>query len=355
MKRRGGRGGAGAEAEAEAEAGTSARGPQNEAERRALQARAERWRRNPLPLSETAIDGMLVLQPKTLQQLSQMGRGSYQNLAHKSSQTREDDEEREVQTERPADARAAEAQAPEDLGASRESLEARGRPRGRRAGARPPGGRGGRPWGGGELDIAGLQRLGRFVASAGAVVERLLAERQRGSKSLEAAFASGGAPPEAAAGGGAAPLSAGEIRLQPPSDLAEGRRITAMGFYPTAETGAKGQLACPRLLVAYAPTTTGVRAARERVAGRGSCGAGVLLVWDLARPQAPDRVLTCEGSPASCCWGGGDTVVAGLADGGLCIWDLADPAFASVSLGQAREAAMGGGGGGGGLLRGSPS
>ena len=151
----------------------------------------------------------------------------------------------------------------------------------------------------------GLQRLGRFVASAGAIVERLLAERQRGSKSLEAVFALEGAPPEAAAGGGASPLSAGEIQLQPPSDLAEGRRITAMGFSPAGGAGARGQPACPRLLVAYAPTATGLRAARERIAGRGSCGAGVLLVWDLARPQAPSQVLTCEGNPASCCWGAG--------------------------------------------------
>ena len=113
-------GAAGSGAGAEAEAGTSARGPQTEAERRALQARAERWRREPLPLRETAIDGILALQPMTLQQLSQMGRGPYRDLAHKSSQTREDDEEREVQTDRPADARAAEAQTPEDLGASHE-------------------------------------------------------------------------------------------------------------------------------------------------------------------------------------------------------------------------------------------
>merc|ERR1712091_333554 len=88
-------------------AGASVQAPRTEAEMRVLQARAERGRRSPLPLRETAIDGMLALQPKTLQQLSQMGRGSYRNLVNKSSQTREDDEDCEVQTERPAETRAA--------------------------------------------------------------------------------------------------------------------------------------------------------------------------------------------------------------------------------------------------------
>ena len=331
--------GAGGEADAGvgagAGAGASAQAPRTEAEMQVLQARAERWRRSPLPLQETAIDGMLALQPKTLQQLSQMGRGSYRNLVNKSSQTREDDEDCEVQTERPAEARAAAAQAPEDLGTSRERVEARGRPRGRGRGLSGAGGRaGGAGRGGGRgLDIASLQRLGRFVTSAGAVMERLLAERQRASKSLEAAFSASAivdptAPVEATSG--APSLSAaGVVRLLPPPDLVDGRRVTALIFSPVT-AAPRGQPACPLLLTVYAPAAGGARAARERVAGRGRCGAGVLLVWDLAHPQSPAQVLTCEGSPVSCCWGPGDTVVAGLEDGGICVWDLADPATASA-------------------------
>ena len=334
-----GAGGEGGEADAGAGAGAGAgasvQALRTEAEMRVLQARAERWRRSPLPLQETAIDGMLALQPKTLQQLSQMGRGSYRNLVNKSSQTREDDEDCEVQTERPPEARAAAAQAPEDLGTSRERVEARGRPRGRGGGGRGAGGQAGGAGrsGGRGLDIAGLQRLGRFVSSAGAVMERLLAERQRASKSLEAAFSAAAvadpAAPVEATSGAPSLSAAGEIRLLPPPDLVEGRRVTALIFSPVT-VAPRGQPACPLLLAVYAPVAGGARAARERVAGRGRCGAGVLLVWDLAHPQSPAHVLTCEGSPVSCCWGPGDTVVAGLEDGGICVWDLADPAAASA-------------------------
>ena len=268
----------------------------------AAEERRARWNRlrREVPLTEVAIPTLLALEPLTLAELQAMGRGSFATMAVKATQTRDDSEEQATQTER-AEPRAAQAQAPEDLGLRREDLEGRrgpGRARRRQARAKETFTRLG------ALEAGAQRRLTRFVVHAGSIIDHLLTERTE-----QSAIAFPGA-------GRAGGLTDGHLALAAPGAFCRGRAAVAQAVSAGV---------APQLLVAYSPR--GGPGAKV-VADHGLSGAGCLLVWDLKAPEAPRHVLLVEGAPACCCWGapgagGKDRVaLAGMRDGGICLWDL---------------------------------
>lgn len=261
-----------------------------------------------ITLAISGNDEMLDVAPKSKAELAATGRGQFSQMDVKGTQTNADASEIETQTET-WDGSDASAQAPEDLGMSREALEAAAtgkRPRKRASLMRKDSAQAG------ALQTNDELRLQNFMLRYGGVVDKLLDERD----------ARRAAPKELATLPKADTLSAASMPLAY-APLLEGRRAAALAF----GIGVNGELL---LAVAYDRVSKG--SARSPVDAM-----AIVAVWtvtleglNLGRvPAAPAHVLCAEGACRSLCWVTSHAVVAGLADGGLCVWDVRS-SFAAV-------------------------
>mmetsp|Transcript_26298 Transcript_26298/g.49956 ORF Transcript_26298/g.49956 Transcript_26298/m.49956 type:complete len:671 (+) Transcript_26298:129-2141(+) len=274
---------------------------QTDEEMVAARARVHRWREvNKLvKLKEVAIDDIFSLAPLTLRELSDLGRGPYQNQFVKGSQTNDDARTIDIQTEE-IDERKVAVQCPEDLGLSREVLEKQADASKRRHKALP-----GWTSTAGALQGDNTRRLNKFLGHYGPIVESLLNERTKKETTI---FSK--APPAANN-----PMSSHAMTLAAEA-LLKGRRAQCSSF----SCDARVQL----LAAAYTPAVHGPAALQEH----GEAGRGCVAVWDLTKPETPTHVLSSEGTPTCCCWSPNQPfcVIAGMEEGGVCLWDLREPA-----------------------------
>ncbi|DBA69247.1 TPA: hypothetical protein ACH3X2_012991 [Trebouxia sp. C0005] len=98
--------------------------------------------------------------------------------------------------------------------------------------------------------------------------------------------------------------------------ILEGRAVTA-----TAYRDADGMI-----LAAYGPSN---------LQENELAAMGCLCVWDLSSPAMPAKVLVSEGCPTACTFlaapGKGDLILAGMQEGGLCLWDCEEAGSRSSS------------------------
>ncbi|KAG1661081.1 hypothetical protein FOA52_004543 [Chlamydomonas sp. UWO 241] len=254
--------------------------------------------------------------------LAMMGRGMYAGKKVGAAQTNDDAKEEEVQTEPIEDGEYA-CQAPDDRTAMTDDEINAGTVSGTGTytAATANAGSGGN----GDKDVGGVRtgaamrilstdpglelRLAEFVRWAG---PQILAALGVSAASRDVALG-----PDPASGSG---LSGGAVHLSSPGLLAT-RPVTAL-----AVSSAQGE---PLLLAAYGPM--GAQLGGEALMKDHSLATkGVLAVWDLSSPGAgPKAVLVSEGAPSACGFcphPASHVVFAGMDEGGLCVWDLEEPA-----------------------------
>lgn len=303
-----------------------------DAQRRAATFRIKRWKLVNAAVGVTQSSEFSVFSsaPMTLRQMHDASIGPYANRRYATTQTGGDGESRtfETQTEG-GDKRNVRAQAPDDLGVSREDLEAASDSSSssksaalvRREMAAEKVAKWARATG--ELQHSREKRLAGFVARAGGVCDALLHERRVvPNKSKDGSTASvvdlmrartTGVLKAHAVEGQLGSLTSAYMALDV-EGLTTGRRVTACAFESNEGRSAK------TLCVAY-----------DRVSekGKGVDGRGLLLVWDLsANEKNTKHAMTLEGSPTCVTWGGGvghgekNVLVCGTNEGALCAWDL---------------------------------
>jgi len=249
-------------------------------------------------LEQYGIDNMYSANPMSLYDLMAMGRGPFAACAVASVQTNEDHRESETQTEE-VEHNNERVQVPEDLGISREELEAS------RTGRRKPA----QTLAASTLEAGSERKLSAFIRSVGNLILKVLGEGSQPSGNID--WSAGGEKPPRCA------LSSGALRL--PSDAETAGRSVSAVSYSYDKT--------PRLLVAMQPATAQEDGNRALEA-HGLGARGLLSVWDLRSPQKPTHRLLCEGWPLCCCWSAGEQneasylVYAGMREGAVCLWDL---------------------------------
>lgn len=293
-------------------------GAATDAQIEAAKARVVRWK-----MVNTAVGGMtykdaacgtdnlLTNEPSTRRELFERGVGPYASCQMATTQTGDGDRrEFGTQSEAP-DCRSVTAQCPEDLGLSREQVEAASSETGSAAAMRKKMAANlAMKWARatGDLQHSKDRRLAAFITRAGAVANTLLKERRLASGTTDLMRHAGQLKPHATPGQPGS-LTASYMALDD-AQLTTGRVVRDTAFAP----GSRG---ASLLLIAYAPSD----ARAHGVAGR-----GLMLVWDLSAPTAdPLHAMVLEGSPTCVAWGPGEShhlVMCGTEDGAVCAWDL---------------------------------
>ncbi|DBA89068.1 TPA: hypothetical protein ACH3X1_016247 [Trebouxia sp. C0004] len=222
-------------------------------------------------LQEIVLDNLFDLPAMTEYDLFSMGRGCYRDAVIGSSQTNDDAVADECQTE-PIESSSAACQFPDSVSETQHETE--------------------KP-----LQASdSTEQLLPFLRSAGSVILGILGLQQQHK-----------APPEfniPAPLGKKGVITQSLILYHP--GILEGRAVTA-----TAYRDADGMV-----LAAYGPSDLQENAL---------AAMGCLCVWDLSSPAMPAKVLLSEGCPTACTFlaapGRGDLVLAGMQEGGLCLWD----------------------------------
>ena len=311
-----------------------------DAQKEVLSARRERWNAlmRRVKLQQKAIDEMIDLSPVTAAQLYATGRSVYANLEIKGTQTNDDATEMETQTETWEGSDAA-SQVPEDLGVSREAIEAsaKGGAAAKRKAAAARRSLLRRSDAGQASGALGLaeQRLQSFMMRCGGVVDKLLDERDM---RRNAPKSSSQAPSSA---GDVQSLSAASIPFACSPRL-DARAVTALTF----GMGANGELL---LAVAYDPRR-GPAGASDGDTTQIEASMSLVAIWIVSHerlaagslPAAPEHMLCTEGSCRSLCWITSHALVAGLAHGGLCAWDIRETSAVLGSDGRADLASRAG-------------
>jgi len=261
-------------------------------------------------LEVIAIDDLFVAAPLSEYDLFSMARGTYANTKAAAVQTNDDAREEEAQTEE-VPSRSYASQVPDDRNKMTEaevfafSVDASSAPRASAAPAMQRGSATARVLSG----EAGLEvKLASFMQWAGPV---MLAALGMAPDSRVLSF---GADPRGGQG-----MGAGLLHLGWEEVLAH-RPVTSVSFSPSStET---------QVLVAYGPVGAQLGAA-ELIKDHTFASKGVLCVWDLAAPSRPRHLLVCEGAPSCATFGpppATHLVFAGMEEGGVCAWDLEEPA-----------------------------
>ena len=263
-------------------------------------------------------DAIIDREPRTVNELFHGGVGPYSRVQFATCQTRGADSSRDVdaQTE-DTEGRAVQTQCPEDLVASRDVLEAGASGKGGGSRRKMAASRAAR-WAraSGDLQHSKNKRLGGFIQRAGAVVDALLRERPPPRGHVPDVMRIGGAGGDLkrhARASQAGSLTESYAAFHHPT-LTDGRAVADAAFAP----GSRG---ARTLAIAYTPSDS---------KSHGPGGRGLVLVWDVGGVEpVVGRALTCEGVPARVTWGPGDShhlLVVGTEEGGLCLWDLREPA-----------------------------
>ena len=220
-----------------------------------------------------------------------------------------------------ADRRSVISQCPEDLGLSREQVE---------AGSSTTTGGGSAAamrkkmaanlamkWARatGDLQHSKDRRLAAFITRAGAVADVLLRERRLGSSGMKDLMRHAGQLKPHATPGQPGSLTASYMALDD-SKLTAGRVVKDSMFASGSSSSSSSSL-----LIAYAPSD---------IHSHGLAGRGLLLVWDLsAASPAVSHALVLEGVPTCVAWGPGERnnhlIVCGTEEGAVCAWDLREP------------------------------
>ena len=315
--------------------------PLTDSQRRAHKSRVSRWNLIAAAVGMTHADAacsfsVFASAPMTPSQMHDAGVGPYSGTRFATTQTGGDWDTREFETQTGGGGtRDAKAQAPDDLGARRETLEAESVSSSQKSSAaqrRETAAQKAMQWAraSGDLYSAQEKRLQGFVARVGAVADALLRERVAtgGSGSGETVFVdlmrarATNALKQHAVEGQPDNLTSAYVALDG-YELTNGRVVAACAFQAPSGMGSK------TLCVAYeAKSGSGNGSKTEN----GAAGRGLVLVWDLASAdQKVKHALTLEGSPTCVAWGGGGArgdphvLLVGTKEGALCLWDLREP------------------------------
>ena len=282
-------------------------------------------------------DAIVDRAPKTHQQLFLAGLGPFAASRFATCQTRGEDSTRDAdaQTESTDDGRShsCATQCPEDLVASRDDLELASMGGSSARVARRAAANRAARWAraSGDLQHSKNKRLGGFIQRVGAVVDVLLRERPPPRGHVPDVMRIGGADgrlkPHARASQ-AGSLTESYAAFHHPA-LTASRRVVDAAFAP-------GPRGARTLAIAYAPSDPHAR---------GAAGRGLVLVWDVgAAGCVASRALTCESVPTRVVWGPGDShhlVVAGTEEGGVCVWDMREPAEAHAESAESGDVPTG--------------
>ena len=276
---------------------------------------ARRWAamRPPPQLAIAAYSEVFSLAPRSRAEFAAMGRGEFAKLRPAATQTNEEACAppvvegsnrqarlgRETQTDEIRTA-AVGAQVPEDAARDEGSSRARGSGTVDRSGGRARATLG-------SLAGRGAQtmRLGAFMRRAGNAIVALLEDVERAGDGAAAGAALCGSWSTSSVG-----VSARCAALEPSVAGLLERRVADMAY------DAQGSV----LLVAY-DAASGGSGGSSTVDPR----LGAVVMWDLQRPGAPERVLGLQGVPTCVCWGAGAQTrlaFAGTDAGSIAAWDV---------------------------------
>lgn len=302
---------------------TKGSGAITDAQAAAAVARVHRWKQVNAAVggmvyrdAACGTDNLFNNEPATASQLFERGIGPYANRQFATTQTGGAGDVRDFETQtEAADRRSVEAQCPEDMGLSREQLEAMSADESTSAAAmrKKKAANLAMKWARatGDLQHSKDRRLAAFISRAGVMADTLLRERRLVSGTADLMRHAGQLKRHATPGQPGS-LTQAYVALED-SDLTGGRAVTSSAFAP----GARG---ASLLLVAYGPSDA---------RAHGLAGHGLLLVWDLSAPVAtPLHAMVLEGTPTCVAWGprvGHHLVVCGTEEGALCAWDLREP------------------------------
>ncbi|KAL3141663.1 hypothetical protein ABBQ32_004355 [Trebouxia sp. C0010 RCD-2024] len=223
-------------------------------------------------LHEIVLDDLFDLPALTEYELFSMGRGCYRDMTTGSSQTNNEAITRQAQTDHVETASTA-CQVPEsgsfdERGSAEES----------------------------EADKGNADLLLPFLQTAGTLVLNLLGAQHHHTDAPQ--FNA----PKSAQGQG---VITGSLTLHD-AKLLQRRAITSIACRDTDNV----------ILAAYGPS---------RLQDAWHANMGCLCLWDFASPTKPVTSLISEGCPTACTFlttpGAGSLVLAGMQEGGLCLWD----------------------------------